>query len=81
MRMASFALLVSSSGPSPAVSLPNTATEIEDGAFSGCAALKGLRLPTQLKRIKDYAFAGCRSLVQLDIPDTVTEVGRQALNL
>ena len=64
-----------------AVSLPNTATEIEDGAFSGCAALKGLWMPTQLKRIKDYAFAGCRSLVQLDIPDTVTEVGRQALNL
>ena len=64
-----------------AVSLPNTATEIEDGAFSGCVALKGLWMPTQLKRIKDYAFAGCRSLVQLDIPDTVTEVGRQALNL
>lgn len=61
-----------------AVSLPNTATEIEDGAFSGCVALKGLWMPTQLKRIKDYAFAGCRSLVQLDIPNTVTEIGNGA---
>ena len=50
-------------------------TNIEAGAFSGCATLTSVTLPTGLTSIGAYAFSGCRSLTSMTIPESVTSIG------
>ena len=58
--------------------MPNTVTSISDGAFSGCTALKEVRLSTNLDAISRYAFYNCTSLQTVAIPTFVSSIGEKA---
>ena len=52
---------------------------IEDGAFSGCAAIARLELPsTDPLSIEADAFSGCGNIEELVIPASVTSIGSGA---
>lgn len=53
-------------------------TEIGDGTFSQCTALKSVTLPTTITSIGNFAFDGCAALENLVIPEGVTTIGRNA---
>lgn len=55
--------------------IPESVTEIGNGAFNGCRSLKSIVIPNSVKKIGDSAFAGCISLKSVDIPDSVIWVG------
>lgn len=57
------------------VKIPNTVTEIQPGAFSGCTSLEKVILPYSLINLGAYAFWGCSSLVSIEIPDSVNTIG------
>ena len=48
--------------PMTILPLPEGATEIVEGAFSGRADLKSVQIPDGVVRIGDYAFSGCSAL-------------------
>lgn len=52
--------------------LPDTITNIGDGAFSGCDNLKELYLPKQIKTVGNSAFSYCDGLEKVYIPANVT---------
>ena len=58
--------------------VPETVTEIGNGAFAYCGTLCNVYLPTGLLRIGSEAFTGCSALASIDIPDLVTEIGAYA---
>ena len=53
-------------------------SEIGDGTFSQCTALKSVTLPTTITSIGNFAFDGCAALENLVIPEGVTTIGRNA---
>lgn len=61
-----------------AVYLPDSVTEIGDGAFASCWSLRGMDLPPALKHIGDEAFYDCSSLEAVHIPATVEFIGQYA---
>lgn len=50
---------------------------ISDGAFSGCKALKRIKLPKSVVEIGNYAFSGCSSMKAISVP-TVLTLGNHA---
>ena len=60
------------------VTLPETLTEIGNGAFSLCRALTDINLPGGLKKIDTAAFFGCSSLKSVVIPQGVASIGNTA---
>jgi hypothetical protein len=50
-------------------------TELNDRCFSGCRALKTLRLPDTVVKIGDESFMGCSELVSISLPQTLTTLG------
>ena len=50
------------------ITLPNTCTEINNGAFSGCKRLKTVNFGTSLQRVKDNAFMNCTLLSSVELP-------------
>lgn len=61
-----------------AIYLPDTVTEIRDGAFDSCWSLRGMDLPPALEHIGDNAFYDCDSLEAVHIPATVEFIGQDA---
>ena len=57
------------------ITIPNSVTEIGEGAFSGCSSIESLMLPESVTVIGQYAFHGCSCLESITIPDSVTEIG------
>ena len=57
--------------------LPDTITEIPDGAFEGCSSLKHL-FAKPLTKIGSKAFDGCSSLKEVTVSNTVTYLGKNA---
>lgn len=57
------------------VTLPDSVTSIEWGAFSECAELQKVTLPKNLTAIQKFAFSNCTSLSEMEIPDSVTTIG------
>lgn len=55
--------------------IPDSVTEIGEGAFCNCTELQELVLPDSITRIDDSAFRGCSALKKLVIPDSVVEFG------
>ncbi len=53
------------------VTIPDTVTKIENGAFSGCIGLTDVKLPKNLKTLGKDAFNGCTGLTSVLIPKTV----------
>lgn len=60
------------------ISLPDTITTIEKGAFSLCDDLESINMPQSLISIGDSAFFNCRSLTYINIPDLVNSIGSSA---
>jgi hypothetical protein len=55
--------------------IPNSVTNIRDGAFSGCTLLTSITIPDSVTSIGESAFSGCASLIRITIPDSVTSIG------
>lgn len=60
------------------VVIPNTVTELEQGAFEKCTALQTVVLSEGLRIIGNYAFKSCSMLESITIPDTVNTIGIHA---
>jgi hypothetical protein len=54
--------------------IPNSVTEIDEVAFSGCSNLATLTIPDGVTKIGIRAFRDCSSLQSVDIPDGVTKI-------
>ena len=57
------------------VTIPNSVTTIDYGAFSGCSNLTNITIPDSVTTIGYYAFSDCSSLTSVIIPDSVTTIG------
>lgn len=68
------------SGRTDAVNIPNSVTEIGDGAFYMVDECQEYNFPTTLTRIGKQAFAHCYHLRSFTIPDSVTEIGVEAFD-
>ena len=73
-------VLVKYNGSGGDVAIPNTVTEIGNGAFGNCASLTNITIPDSVKKIDSEAFYGCTGLTSLTIPDSVTSADYWAFN-
>ena len=68
------------------VEMPDTITELGNGAFSGerrsfwFSSLERVEFSKSLSKIEDYAFSGCENLKYIEIPENVTEIGADAFS-
>ncbi len=53
------------------VSIPDSVTKIEYGAFDGCSSLPEVKLPDSVTSIGSYAFADCTGLTGITLPGNV----------
>lgn len=60
------------------VIIPDTVTEIGNGAFMDFYGLEYIDIPTSVTEIGDNAFNGCSQLASITIPNSVTEIGASA---
>lgn len=60
------------------IAIPDTVTEIGDGAFNYCEQLASIALPSGLQKISSRMLADCRRLTSITIPASVTEIASQA---
>ena len=58
--------------------IPGGVEVVEDGAFSGCEKLSGVKLPSRLTRIGRYAFAGCSVLDGVELPNGLRHIDEYA---
>ena len=49
-------------------------------AFSGCSALKYVRIPEGVVSINAFAFSGCNSLVSIVLPESLRQIGSDAFS-
>ena len=56
------------------VSMPDTVTAIEYGAFMGCTGLEIITLSNTLQTITGDAFKNCSALTGITIPDSVNQI-------
>ncbi|MBQ7715544.1 MAG: leucine-rich repeat protein, partial [Clostridia bacterium] len=61
--------------PITSISIPDSVTSIESGAFQGCSGLTEIVIPDSVVSIGWYAFDGCSNLTQIVIPDSVKTIG------
>jgi hypothetical protein len=57
------------------VDLPQSVTNIGDGAFSCCSALSFVNIPGELEYIGGYAFQECQSLCKVNLPRRLLRLG------
>ena len=55
--------------------IPNSVTNIGDGAFYACISLTNINIPDSVTNIGRSAFLRCTSLTSINIPDGVTNIG------
>ncbi len=60
--------------------IPNSVTNIGDGAFAGCKGLTSIDIPNSVTWIGISAFSGCTNLTSIEIPNSVTGIGGSAFN-
>ena len=61
------------------VRVPQTCSEIGNGAFSKCSVLEEIELPDGLHTIGAKAFYYCTKLQKIVLPDSLTEIGNVCL--
>lgn len=62
------------------VSIADSVTEIQRGAFEECMSIENIELPKKLTVIGAQAFKSCKWLQSIEIPDTVQEIGEDAFS-
>ena len=62
------------------IEIPNSVTEIRNGAFLNCYYIATVAMPSNLNHIGDNAFYGCKKLVSIDIPAGVTSIPTYAFD-
>ena len=68
------------------VEMPDTITELGDGAFSGerrsfyFSSLERVELSKSLSKIEEAAFSGCENLNDIEIPDNIVEISSSAFD-
>ena len=62
------------------VTIPNSVTSIEYGAFYGCDGLTSVTIPNSVTSIGDHAFGSCSGLTSVTIPNSVTSIGYGAFD-
>jgi hypothetical protein len=60
------------------VTIPDSVTVIERGAFAYCCSLVAVTIPSSVTVIREEAFHQCSSLAMMSIPDSVTVIERRA---
>ncbi len=65
------------------VTIPDSVTVISTAGgqlspFSGCTALKNVKLPSRLSSIEDGLFAGCIGMDTIQLPDGIQMIGANA---
>ena len=63
-----------------AVALPQAVTQLGEGAFSSCKALKTVTFPDSLTAIGIGAFMNCAALQEIQLPNSVTALGSSAFS-
>ena len=71
-------ILIRCPGAKTSVTIPNSVTEIEVAAFSGCSGLTSVTMPNSVTSIRDGSFFGCSGLTSITIPNSVTSIGDEA---
>ena len=67
-------LIVCAGGKIGEVNIPNSVTNIESSAFSGCTNLTTITMPDSVTNIGAKAFYNCASLTSINIPDGVKAI-------
>ena len=62
------------------VSIPNSVTEIGDGAFRCCYNLSSVSIPDSVTKIGDAVFSACYNLTSVSIPESVTKISNGAFS-
>lgn len=62
------------------VSIPDSVSYIDTGAFRGCTSLESINLPSSLVYILDETFDGCTSLKEVGIPSTIKVIADGAFS-
>jgi hypothetical protein len=57
------------------VTIPNSVTNIGDGAFYNCSSLTNVMIGTNVANIGDWAFGYCYILTNITVPNSVTSIG------
>lgn len=60
------------------ITLPNSVTNIGEGAFAGCSGLTSVDIPNSVTIIGDNAFKGCSGMTSVEIPNSVKSIGMWA---
>ena len=58
--------------------IPNSVSEIGNGAFGECSSLICVTIPNSVTKIGSGAFGECSSLISVTIPNSVTKIGSGA---
>lgn len=62
------------------ISIPDSVTDIGEGAFSCQISLRSITFPNSVKNIGRAAFEGCSSINSIRIPSSVISIGEQAFS-
>ena len=66
--------------PGASHTIPDTITEIDGFAFSGCSNLESVTIPSSISSIGEWVFNSCSKLSSATIPDSVTSIGSNAFS-
>jgi hypothetical protein len=57
------------------ITIPDSVTSIDNGAFSNCTNLASITIPNSITSIGDNTFYNCTSIAIINIPDSITKIG------
>ncbi len=60
--------------------VPETVTQIADGAFRNCFALQNITLPDGITELPDLLFENCRNLQNVTFSDKLTAIGNRVFS-
>ncbi|MBR6436003.1 MAG: leucine-rich repeat protein, partial [Thermoguttaceae bacterium] len=72
--------LIACLGSAKECRIPESVTEIEKYAFSGCSSLTSIAIPKGVTEIGTDSFSDCSSLTSVAIPESVKEIGDRAFS-
>lgn len=67
LTMAAFSPMYGVNSTLQSVSIPDTVSDVQFGAFQDCINLITVKLPKKLKTLNSYAFKGCKSLKEITV--------------